>query len=77
MFKFDCRSSTGHAVPSWLTNSNKVMLKRFVRNTKYDPLVDESTKWNSSKQTHFVHIFVMTMEDKVQFSLQHLAPKQI
>lgn len=41
MFKFVRRSSTGHAVPSWLTNSKKVLLKRFVRHSKYDPLVDE------------------------------------
>ena len=41
LFKFHRRSTHGTALPSWLLNSNKVLLKRHVRHSKYDPLVDE------------------------------------
>ncbi|XP_076803121.1 uncharacterized protein LOC143447076 [Clavelina lepadiformis] len=38
---FDRRSTSGPSIPSWLIAPNKVYLRRFVRNSKYDPLVDE------------------------------------
>ncbi|XP_076814961.1 uncharacterized protein LOC143461082 [Clavelina lepadiformis] len=40
-FSFDRRSTSGPSMPSWLIAPNKVYLRRFVRNSKYDPLVDE------------------------------------
>ena len=40
-FSYQRRSSTGNLLPSWLTNSRKAYVKRFVRLSKNDPLVDE------------------------------------
>ena len=40
-FGFQRRSPSGTSVPSWLTAPGKVMLRRFVRHSKTDPLVDE------------------------------------
>ena len=40
-FSFHRRSVCGMSLPSWLTASGNVMLRRYVRHTKNDPLVDE------------------------------------
>ena len=40
-FNFQRRSCTGTFLPTWLTNRDKVFVRRFVRNSKSDPLVDE------------------------------------
>ena len=40
-FSYQRRSSTGCSLPSGLTNSREAYLKRFVRLSKNDPLVDE------------------------------------
>lgn len=41
LFNFKCRSSSGVSVPTWLTSPGPVLLKRHVRNSKYDPAVEE------------------------------------
>ena len=41
MFNYQRRSVNGHSIPSWLTASSKVLLKRHARQSKYEPLVDE------------------------------------
>ena len=40
-FKFERRSSTGGLVPTWLSTPGPVLLKRRVRASKSDSLVDE------------------------------------
>lgn len=40
-FSFSRRSTHGNSLPSWLMSPGPVMLKRFVRASKNDPLVDE------------------------------------
>ena len=42
LFNYQRRSTTGQSVPSWLTTPGPVLIKRHVRNSKYDPLVDEA-----------------------------------
>ena len=32
---------TGNSMPSWLTTSDRLLLKRFVKQSKYEPDVDE------------------------------------
>ena len=39
---FPRRSSAGSSIPSWLIESDSVYVKRNVRNSKFDPLVDEA-----------------------------------
>ena len=41
MFNFKQRTSTGIFLPTWLSHPGPVFLKRHVRLSKYDPLVDE------------------------------------
>ncbi len=40
-FNFFRRSGLGHSLPAWLLTPGPVLLRRFVRHTKNDPLVDE------------------------------------
>ena len=41
MFLFPRRSGTGVSIPTWLATPGPVLLRRFVRNSKQEPLVDE------------------------------------
>ena len=41
MFNYARHSSIGESIPTWLRNPGPVLLRRFVRNSKYKPLVDE------------------------------------
>ena len=41
LFSYQRRSASGNSIPTWLTTQEKVLLKRHVRKSKYDPLVDE------------------------------------
>ena len=41
LFNFQRRTMAGVALPSWLSSPGKVFLRRFVRRSKYEPLVDE------------------------------------
>ena len=41
IFSFNRRSAYGSSLPSWLLHPGPVFLKRNVRQSKYDPLVDE------------------------------------
>lgn len=38
---FPRRSPNGHSIPTWLSTPGKVFLRRHVRTSKHDPLVDE------------------------------------
>ena len=41
LFNYQRKSATGYSVPTWLSEPGKVLLKRFVKNSKYDPDVIE------------------------------------
>ena len=41
LFGWARRSTNGNSLPSWLTTPGPVLLKRHVRNSKIDPLVEE------------------------------------
>ena len=42
LFSFQRRSVPGSSVPSWLREHQKVLVKRHVRKSKYEPLCDEA-----------------------------------
>ena len=71
MLHFQRRSLTGHAVPTWLSQPGPVLLKRHVRQSKYEPLVDRVHLLEANPQ--YAHIrFPNGRESTV--SLRHLAP---
>ena len=41
-FKFQRKSTTGQAVPTWLSEPGKIFVKKHVRKNKHDPLVEEA-----------------------------------
>ena len=54
MFGFQRRSGTGSSLPSWLSTPGPVLLRRFVRHSKQDPLVDEVELIEANPQYAFV-----------------------
>ena len=71
MFSYQRKSTSGVSIPSWLTTPGPVLLKRHVRNSKYDPLVDEVKLLEVNPQ--YAHVqFPDGREDTVL--IKHLAP---
>lgn len=71
LFNYARRSSTGTAIPSWLCEPGPVLLRRHVRTSKTDPLVDEVELIQANPQ--YAHIrYPDGKEDTV--SVRHLAP---
>ena len=72
MFNFQRRTSTGVSVPSWLSAPGPVLLKRHVRSSKYDPLVDEVELLEANPQ--YAHIRHQNGREST-VSLHDLAPR--
>ena len=71
-FSFPRRSSTGSSVPSWLMTPGPVLLRKFVRNSKNDPLVEEVELVEVNPQ--YAHIKYSDGREST-VSIQDLAPK--
>lgn len=72
LFTYQRRSTSGTSVPTWLTSPGPVLLKRHVRNSKFEPLVDEVELIEANPQ--YAHVrFPDGREDTV--SIKHLAPQ--
>ena len=67
-FKFERRSSCG---PTWLSSPGAVLLKRHVRTSKSDPLVDEVELLQANPQ--YAHIRHLDGRETT-VSIRHLAP---
>ena len=73
LFSFKCKSTSGQSMPTWLTTPGPVLLQRHVRNSKFEPLVDEVEFIEANPS--YVHIrFEDGRKDIV--SLKHLAPQE-
>ncbi|XP_045526419.1 uncharacterized protein LOC123715455 [Pieris brassicae] len=71
MFRHPRRSTNGTSVPSWLTNSGQVLMKKFNRTNKYQPLVEEVELIHSNPDFSYIR-FPDGRETTV--SNRHLAP---
>ena len=71
-FRFPRRSSSGASIPTWMAGPGAVLLKRHVRSTKADPLVDEVELLQANPHYAFVR-YPDGRETTV--STKHLAPK--
>lgn len=71
MFKHPRKSNNGCSTPSWLLTPGPVLLRRNVRNSKYEPLVDEVTLLEANPEYAFVRL-----QDgrETTVSTRHLAP---
>ena len=54
LFNYQRRSASGTSVPSWLNTPGPVLLRKYVRNSKYDPLVDEAELIEANPQ--YAHV---------------------
>lgn len=71
VFHHHRRSTSGHMLPTWLTRKGPALLKRQVRHSKNDPLVDEVEILEANPQ--YAH--VKLLDGRVTtVSLRHLAP---
>jgi len=71
MFNFTRRSSSGHSMPSWLCEQGTVLLRRHVRHSKTEPLVDEVELLQANP--NYAHVrYADGRETTV--STRHLAP---
>ena len=71
MFNHSRRSTSGTTLPSWLSEPGKVLVKRFVRQSKQDPLVDEVELIEANP--NYAHIRYPNGREST-VSLRHLAP---
>ena len=71
-FRFPRRSSSGASILTWMAELGAVLLKRHVRPTKADPLVDEVELLQANPHYAFVR-YPDCRETTV--STKHLAPK--
>ena len=71
MFQHPRRSTNGNSLPSWLLSPGPVYLKRHVRTSKYDPLVDEVELIEANPQ--YAHVRLPDGKEST-VSLRHLAP---
>ena len=71
LFCYQRKSSCGRSVPTWLVSPGQALYRRQVRQSKYDPLVDEVELLDVN--TNYAHVrFQDGRETTV--SLRHLAP---
>ena len=71
MFNYQRKSATVYFLPSWLSEPGKVLLKQFVKNSKYEPDVTEVELLEANAQYAYIK-YPNDRESTV--SLRHLAP---
>lgn len=71
-FSFPRRTSNGEALPTWLTTPGPVLIKRNVRSSKYDDLVEEAELLEANPQYAFIR---RKDGSESTVSLRQLAPK--
>ena len=69
--RFSRRSSSGQSLPQWFTQPGNVLMKRHVRNSKYDPKVDEVELLYSN--IDYAHVRLPDGRETT-VSTKHLAP---
>ena len=74
MFSYQRRSSTGESIPSWLSEPGRVLLKKYVRHSKSDHLVEEVDLIEANPQYAQIH---HQNGRETTVSIQHLAPAPI
>ena len=71
LFAYQRRSATGTSVPSWLAEPGPVLLKRHVRRSKYEPLVDQVELIESNP--HYAYVRYPDGRETT-VSTKHLSP---
>ena len=72
IFAYNRKSTSGTTLPSWLLTPGPVLMKRNVRSSKYEPLVDEVELLECNPQ--YAHVRLQDGREET-VSLHQLAPK--
>lgn len=72
LFSYNRRSVSGTSVPTWLSSPGTVFMKRHIRQSKYDPLVDEVELLEANPD--YAHVRLPDGKETT-VSVHHLAPK--
>ena len=72
MFNHLRRSFNGTSIPTWLTKTGPVLMKKHVRTSKYDPLVEEVELLESNPE--YAHVRLQDGRETT-VSTRHLAPR--
>ncbi len=72
LFGFSRRSSSGHSIPTWLVTPGPVLLKRHVRQSKTEPLVEKVELLQANP--HYAHVRYLDGRETT-VATKHLAPK--
>ena len=72
MFTFKRKTVTGTSIPSWLSSPGPVLLRKYVRQSKFDPLVEEVDLLEANPQ----YAVIRSKNGREStVSLKHLAPR--
>ena len=71
MFNFQRKSTAGNSVPSWLAHPGPVFIRKHVRGSKYEPLVEEAELIEANPEYAFVRL---NTGHETTVSLRDLAP---
>ena len=71
LFNYTRKSTCGSSLPSWLLSPGPVLVRRYVRKSKYDPMVDEVMLLEANPK--YAHIRLNDGTEKT-VSLRDLAP---
>ena len=71
LFSFERKSTNGISLPSWLLAADSVLLKRSVRNSKYDPVVEEVKLLECNP--HYAYVRLPSGREET-VSIRQLAP---
>ena len=71
LFSYQRKSTSGVLIPSWLAMPGIVLMKRHVRQSKYEPLVDEVELLDANPQYAHVHL---PREKETTVSVKHVVP---
>ena len=71
MFSFQRKSVSGSSVPSWLAKPGPVFVRKHVRGSKYDPIVEEADLIEANPEYAFIRL---KSSHETTVSLRDLAP---
>ena len=71
LFNYHRKSTSGNSIPSWLATPGPVYVKRHVRNSKYDPSVEEAELVEANPEYAYIRL---KSGHETTVSLRDLAP---
>ena len=71
LFNFNRKSTTGNSFPSWLSTPGPVYVKKHVRQSKYDPIVEEAELIEANPEYAYVRL---KSGNETTVSIRDLAP---